>query len=162
MDETQLKQIGSWFVLVLGALGTVFLEAINSLNVSLSWITFLGTTWYAIDYMFGVTIYNYFKVKKSGLKWEIKPLLIGIGIGILVIIAAFGLVFVEWVGNYGFSTIWTTVIGIVYYLTETLGILLIIHYFKIPPEDIPIEVPVLTEVNEVSVGGPANESTNTQ
>jgi hypothetical protein len=149
MDEIQLKQIGTWFILVLGAFGTAFLELIHGLNISFGWITFLGTTWYAIDYIIAVVIYFYFKVKKEGLKWEIKSLMIGIGIGILVIIGAFGVLVIEWINNFGFSLTWTAVLSIVYYATEGLGVLLIIHYLKIPVED----VPILTEVK----GNPLND-----
>lgn len=142
IDDTQLKQIGTWFILVLGAFGTPFLEYLKNLNVSPTWIMFLITTWYAIDYIFAVLIYHYFKIKKEDTKWKIKSLYIGLGIGILIIIGAFGPVAIEFFTMLGFSVIWTIFLGIFYYSTEGLVIAFIIHYFKIP---VP-EIPILTEV----------------
>ena len=146
MDEIQLKQIGIWFIIVLGAFGTVVLEWIRYLNISFVRITFLITSWYAVVYMLSVLIYHFFKVKKIGLLWPIKPLKIGLGIGILVIIGAFGLVVLEWINLSGWTAMWCFVIGVIYYGTESLVVGLIIHYLKIPPEDVPVSVPILTEV----------------
>lgn len=150
IDDTQLKQIGLWLILVLGAFGTPLLDELQKLDISLVWIGFLTITWYAIDYILAVVIYFYFKVKKEGTKWKIKSLYIGIGIGILVIIGAFGPVVIDWFALLGFSTILTIFLGIFYYSTEGLAIGFIIHYFKIPSEDVPITIPVLTEVTPES------------
>lgn len=139
MDNAQLKQIGVWIILVLGALGTPFIEWIHNLSLTPGWIAFLSTAWYVVDYIIAVLIYVYLHVKKVNSKWKIRTLEIGIGIGLIVIIAAFGALLIEWIVLLGFTVIWTTALGIAYYGTEILITRLIVHYFKIPIEDVPIE-----------------------
>lgn len=136
--------------MILGALGAPIMELIHSLKLSLGWITFITTAWYVFDYVIAVLIYVYFKVKKEGISWRISTLRIGLGIGILVIITAFGVLFVELIAMLGFSFLWTTTIGIAYYATESLIAFSVIHYFKIPIEDIPDDIipgMILTEVD---------------
>ena len=147
MDEIQSKQLGAYFILILSALGVVFIEGIKTLELSIMWITFLATLWYAIDYIIAVIIYHFFKVKKEGLPWKIKSLLIGIGIGIIVIITAFGAVLIEWCDTLDISLTLLIFIGTVYYASESLVIGFIIHYFKIQPEDIPETIHTITEVD---------------
>lgn len=165
IDETQLKQIGTWIVLVIGAFGTPFLEWIRTLNISITWITFLITTWYAIDYILAALIYHYFKIKKNNLSWKIKSLYISVGIGFLVIIGAFGPVITEIFFMLGFSLIWTIFLGIFYYTTEGLITGLIIHHFKVPSEDVPEAKIILTEVETKgyveTVSNETNESNPT-
>lgn len=148
MDTIQLKQIGIWLIIVLTAFGTVVLEWIQFLNISFVRITFLITSWYAVVYMLSVVIYHFFKVKKETL-WPIRPLKIGLGIGILVIIGAFGLVVLEGINYSGWTAMWCFTTGVIYYGSETLVVGLIIHYLKIPLEDVPIDNLILTEVENL-------------
>lgn len=136
VDEGQLKQIGTYILLIVGAFGIVLLETLDGLDWSTIWVTFAGITYYAIDAYIGAWIWHFFKVKKAGTR-EYKNIIIETGILILIILGAFGTVFLEHIALLGWSVKWVTFIGIVWYATEALISGLIIHYFKIPVEDVP-------------------------
>ena len=73
IDETILKRIGQFILIVMGLFSTLLIEWVATIGLSISWIIFITGAWFAAIALVEEVIRNYFKIPKEELVEEPKP-----------------------------------------------------------------------------------------